>query len=268
MFSELTNDEILDYCSEVPLALALERLTELRILRSLDFAPPILDLGSGDGIFAKHVFKHSAIELGVDPSLSETEFAARSGHNYLLMCRSSGGNLPFKSNSVTTVFSNSVLEHIPDLDAVLRDVHRVLTPTGRLIATVPTDQFERYSLVSLGLKSLRLRRLEIKYRRYYNKFWKHYHAYSIPEWEARFRDNGFELVGSVSYGTRGSTAANDLLAPFGVISKMRRLGGARWVLSKRLRLVALRPFAPLLRRVVNGPVSGDALICLVLRAHA
>jgi SAM-dependent methyltransferase len=268
MYSDLTNDEVLDYCSQVPLALALERLTELRILRSLKFARPILDLGSGDGIFARQLFTHNEIELAVDPSSSETEFAAVYGHNYKLMCRSMGGNLPFRSDSVTTVFSNSVLEHIPDLDAVLRDVHRVLIPNGQFVATVPTDQFERYSLISLGLAFLRLRRLEIQYRRFYNSFWRHYHAYSVPEWEARFRVNGFEIVSSITYGTRLSTALNDLLAPFGIISKLRRVMNSPWVVSTPFRRRYLSPFSPLLRRAVNRPVSGDALVCLVLRAIA
>jgi len=266
MFSDLTSDEVLDYCSEVPLALALERLTELRILRSLKFAPPILDLGSGDGIFARHVFTHDHVELAVDPSSAETEFATRSGHNYGLMCRSRGDNLPFKSKSVTTVFSNSVLEHIQDLDEVLRDVHRVLVPSGQFVATVPTDRFERYSLISLGLAFLRLRRLEVRYRCFYNRFWKHYHAYSVSEWEARFRNHGFEIVSSITYGTGLSTALNDLLAPFGLISKLRRVNNSPWVVSKRFRRGYLRPFSPLLRRSVNRGVSGDALVCLVLKA--
>lgn len=268
MFKDLTDDEVLDYCSQVPLALALERLTELRILRSLAFVPPILDLGSGDGIFARQVFTHGEIELAVDPSSSETEFAALHGHNYKLICRSMGGDLPFRSDSVTTVFSNSVLEHIPDLDAVLRDVHRVLMPGGQFIATVPTDQFERYSLISLGLAFLRLRRLDVRFRRFYNSFWRHYHAYSLPEWEARFKVNGFELVSSITYGTRLSTALNDLLAPFGIVSKLRRVSNSPWVVSKPFRRGYLSPFAPLLRRAVNRPVSGDALVCLVLRAMA
>lgn len=266
MFRVLTDDEVLDYCSQVPLALALERLTELRILRSLKFAPPILDLGSGDGIFAKQVFAPGKVELAVDPSSLETRFAARSRNCYTLICRSTGDNLPFQSGSVTTVFSNSVLEHIQDLDSVLHEVHRVLIPTGQLIATVPTDRFERYSLISLGLASLGLRRLEALYRRFYNRFWKHYHAYSVTEWEARFRDSGFELVSFVTYGTRLSTALNDLLAPFGITSKLRRINGSSWVVSQRFRRGYLKPISPLLRRAVNRPVSGDALVCLVLRA--
>jgi len=266
MFSDLTNDEVLDYCSEVPLALALERLTELRILRSIEFTPPILDLGSGDGIFARHAFTHGHVELAIDPSSAETEFAVRSGHIYGLMCRSRGDNLPFKSKSVATVFSNSVLEHIRDLDDVLRDVHRVLIPSGQFIATVPTDRFERYSLISLGLAFLRLRRIEVRYRRFYNRFWKHYHAYSVPEWETRFRDNGFEIVSLITYGTRLSTAFNDLLAPFGLTSKLRRVNNSPWVVSERFRRGYLKPFALLLRRAVNRGVSGDALVCLVLKA--
>lgn len=37
------------------------------------------------------------------------------------------------------VLSNEVLEHVPDLDAALRDTARILKPGGRLIATFPFD---------------------------------------------------------------------------------------------------------------------------------
>ena len=44
--------------------------------------------------------------------------------------------LPFRSESFDTVTIIAALNHIPNREAVLRDVHRVLRPGGRLILTM------------------------------------------------------------------------------------------------------------------------------------
>jgi len=45
--------------------------------------------------------------------------------------------MPFEDASFQTVISNSVLEHIPDLDAVLLETARVLKPGGMFIFASP-----------------------------------------------------------------------------------------------------------------------------------
>ncbi|WP_236019773.1 class I SAM-dependent methyltransferase [Sabulicella rubraurantiaca] len=42
--------------------------------------------------------------------------------------------------SFDLIVSNEVLEHVPDLDAALRDMARILAPGGRLIATFPVGE--------------------------------------------------------------------------------------------------------------------------------
>ena len=44
---------------------------------------------------------------------------------------------PFPDASFDVVLSNDVLEHVPELDATLRDTARILKPSGRLIAHFP-----------------------------------------------------------------------------------------------------------------------------------
>ena len=54
-----------------------------------------------------------------------------------------GDAIPEPDASFDFVFSNSVLEHIPNLHAVLDEIARVVRPGGRVVATVPTSAVHR-----------------------------------------------------------------------------------------------------------------------------
>ncbi len=122
---------------------ALWRAVELRILAAEAFPRPILDLGCGDGLIAQTLFPDAPpIEMGFDPWWAQLRQAPGSGR-YRHVQQALGDAMPYPSNTFACVFSNSVLEHIPTLDPVLREAGRVLRSGGRFIATVPSDAFRR-----------------------------------------------------------------------------------------------------------------------------
>lgn len=51
--------------------------------------------------------------------------------------RASADALPFPNGSASEVLALHVLEHVPNLDATMREIARVLIPGGVLTATVP-----------------------------------------------------------------------------------------------------------------------------------
>ncbi len=122
---------------------ALWRAIELRTLATEPFPRPLLDLGCGDGLIARVLFAgEMPVEVGFDPWGAQVRKAPASGaYRYIQQAR--GDALPYPDASFGAVFSNSVLEHIPNLDPVLREVARVLRPGGRFLATVPSDAFRR-----------------------------------------------------------------------------------------------------------------------------
>ncbi|MBN2392153.1 MAG: class I SAM-dependent methyltransferase [Anaerolineae bacterium] len=122
---------------------ALWRAIELRVLAAETFPRPLLDLGCGDGLIAQVLFAGEApVEAGFDPWSSQVCKAPASGA-YRFVQQARGDAMPYPDASFDAVFSNSVLEHIPQLDPVLREVTRVLRPGGRFLATVPSDVFRR-----------------------------------------------------------------------------------------------------------------------------
>lgn len=47
------------------------------------------------------------------------------------------GRMPYAANSFDLIVNNQVMEHVEDLDAVLREIHRVLKPGGTLLSLFP-----------------------------------------------------------------------------------------------------------------------------------
>jgi SAM-dependent methyltransferase len=239
-----TDDPISNYLATTPLALALERGLECQVLARHDFVPPVLDIGCGDGLFAKNLFADK-IDTGIDPNASEIACAAKTGAYHELIC-CGGSEIPKASGTYSTVFSNSVLEHIPDLTPVLLEVHRVLKPGGSFFFTVPTNEFEQYSVVHRILITLGLTDHAVRFRKWYNRFWRHYHAYSVREWEKLIAEAGFEPIEMIRYNPPRMTTRNDCLTPLAVLSSVLKRMSGRWVLWPRLRSVF---FAPVARRI-------------------
>lgn len=68
--------------------------------------------------------------------------------------------LPFGSSTFDTVLCTSVLEHVPDAEAVVSEIARVLKPGGRLLITVPflypthEAPYDFWRTTHLGLRSV------------------------------------------------------------------------------------------------------------------
>ena len=124
-----------------PAALAVERSIESKYLNDKTFVRPILDIGCGDGVFAAAVFEEK-IDTGIDFDVSEIERAKQyDAYSELLVCPAH--KIPKKHNSYGTIFSNSVLEHIPELMPVLKEARRLLKP-----GDIFTLQFRQTALSS------------------------------------------------------------------------------------------------------------------------
>ncbi len=101
-----------------------------------------LDLGCGDGSILQRILEHVGPRemTGIDLDSRETAAAEESGV-YTTVYTGRASEIPEPDETFDFVFSNSVLEHIPDLEAVFAEVARVLKPGGTLYFTVPATTF-------------------------------------------------------------------------------------------------------------------------------
>jgi SAM-dependent methyltransferase len=96
----------------------------------------VLEIGTGTGALLDHLrnLGHDAQGVEIDPALIAE---SRQWHGELPVQRVTGTALPFPDASFDIVMSFDVFEHIPDTDAHLREVCRVLRPGGSYLMQTP-----------------------------------------------------------------------------------------------------------------------------------
>ena len=117
-----------------------------RLKKVLELCPEkidqdILDIGIGSGVLLPSLCQYGNV-YGID---IELKFVKKSRKvievhkiNAILL-NADIIHLPFQDNKFDTIYCISVLEHIKDLDSVLKEISRVMKNNGILIVGVPVE---------------------------------------------------------------------------------------------------------------------------------
>lgn len=137
----------------------------------------LLDVGCGKGGIAIACSLRGGEAFGIDPNKDELKIAMARAHtigvdNVRFVC-AVGENLPFKNGYFDLVLASSVLEHVKNPEAVIKEMIRVMNDEGFICVTVPNSLFPReahykvfyipYLPKRLGKIYLRLRNLNPDY---------------------------------------------------------------------------------------------------------
>ena len=261
------NSEFLDpYVRLVPLPLALERAIECMHYTAVPLKRPILDIGCGDGIFASILFAEP-VDTGIDPDPRELKIAETTGaYRELIECP--GASVPRPDASYRTIFSNSVLEHIPDVEPVLREMSRLLHPDGYAYVTIPTHRFDTETIGSRVLTALGARGLARRWRAMFRRFWNLYNIHDPATWREMFERAGFRIDHSFEYEPRTMYLLKEALMPISLPGAIAKRTVNRWVLTPSwLRGILVRPAAALFRRFLPQWARSDegCLLFVALR---
>ena len=114
------------------------RLRQVYLLARRYPSECILDIGCGDGAFALRLREACSAEraCGVDISAAAAELARGRGIEATAIDVGSEA-LPYPDATFDLVFAGEIIEHLFDTDHFLREVRRILRPTGVFILTTP-----------------------------------------------------------------------------------------------------------------------------------
>lgn len=138
----------------------------------------VLEIGSGTGAMLKALLDRGADARGVELRQDLIDEAGRH-YGALPLDRVDGTMLPFGAGSFDVVVSFDVFEHIPDSDAHLEEVSRVVTPGGWYLIQTPN----RYTNVVFET---------IRWRSFTRFREDHCSLHSLSELRDRLRRHGFE----------------------------------------------------------------------------
>lgn len=227
-------------------SLALWRGAEIAALREQRYVHPILDFGCGDGLVTSFVLRD--VEYGIDPDMHALQGAAqRDIYRHLLPVTIE--EMPVPQESIATVVSNSVVEHLTSLDEALHAVAQVLAPGGQFIFTTPTPTFSEW----LCLPNTR-------YAAWRNRQLIHRTLLSTFEWSRRLERVGLRIEAVRPYLGRDAVWAWDAM----------ELSQQIWIGRRRLVSVVWKRIPPALMGALAqlyasldlsaGPESGGQLI--------
>ncbi|MFM7261067.1 MAG: class I SAM-dependent methyltransferase [bacterium] len=107
---------------------------------------PILDIGSGDGLFAGLLARHALHVSAVEPereaiAIADARFAAEGLADLVTTIAGSAESLPFPARSARGALVLDVIEHLRNPVRALAEIRRVVAPGGRVLFATPAWKY-------------------------------------------------------------------------------------------------------------------------------
>lgn len=214
---------------ELPYFRAMLRAVEAAFYQDLDLPGPLLDVGCGDGHFTQTAFDR-VLDVGLDPWHGPIHEAGKRKH-YRLLTEAQGGKMPFPRAAFGSAISNSVLEHIPEVEEVLKETRRVLKPGAPFVFCVPNHRFNDSLSVVRGLDKLKLKSLSELYRGFFTCISRHRHMDNPGTWTKRLENAGFIVEKWFHYFPPKAVTVFEWGHYFGLPSLITHFLFNRWILS-------------------------------------
>jgi SAM-dependent methyltransferase len=254
----MTRDFLWPHLQALPYFRALLRAVEASLVHRISLPPPVLDVGCGDGHFGSVAFE-APTTVGLDPSLVSLREASHFDAYHWLVA-AGGERMPFADQTFASAFSNSVLEHIPPLQAVLNEVGRVVRPGGKFVFTVPNPGYLEHLALPTYPKRLGLHGVAAAYTEWFRVVTRTVNLEWEDGWRRRLETAGFTLRRSIRYFPPRALRVLEWGHYFGLPSLVARKLTGRWILlPSRFNLGLTERFV---RRYYREPLAGDGTYTL------
>jgi ubiquinone/menaquinone biosynthesis C-methylase UbiE len=260
-------------------ATAFWRAVEVDLLKK--FTPSAghcLDLGCGDGKLTSIAFNGKLMDglsvVGIDGDEYEARQAPHS-FSYARIHTCWASDIPEPSETFDHVISNSVLEHIQNIEQTIQEVARLLKNGGMLVFTVPSPGFHDCLYGPLNPHISRQAYLQELDQRL-----AHYRYWSADEWQKILARHNLIIRDQVEYFNRNEVRRWESISRFtaGVLYaltgaryapiELQKKSGLRGAQSKLLLPYGLaRVLAFLLSAGVKDTPAATTNACLLIRAY-
>jgi ubiquinone/menaquinone biosynthesis C-methylase UbiE len=232
------------YLKNAPLFMSLIRPQEAMLFEKNKnyLKHPIFDFGCGDGFFAQTTFGKKTIDIGLDLQSNPRLKQAKKSNVYNKILAYSGKVIPSPDNSVSTVISNCVLEHIPDIHMSLHEIYRILKPGGYFITSVMTSQWSKNMF---GTKIFGK-----GYADWLNRNQEHHNLLSEIQWDTCFKKNKFNIISKTGYLDKKQSQYLDLFHYLSFPSLISYMFFKKWVLMPKL--LEIVPIQYFVKRIINN----------------
>ena len=268
MAVEVQFEDFREYFPYAPTALCIKECTRASALDSFDCDGPILDVGCGDGVFAKLVFRGRDI-WGIDIDSNESGRAqATRVYSQIVLGDVTSARLP--SGFFATCLANCSLEHVANIGAALQNIRGSLQPGGKLLMIVPNKEWTTDFLSSRALEAIGAHLLAQKVREQIDSTFRHLQLHSAEEWSRIAAAAGLEVEEVRPIGSASGTVAFELFLLPSLLGWLNKRLTTRWTNFPGLRSLLTRPAHLLVRAAMasTGKTAPSAELLVVARRPA
>jgi SAM-dependent methyltransferase len=250
------------YFPYTPAALCIKECARLSALRRHACPGPILDVGCGDGLFARMAFDSEEV-WGIDIDAKEGRWAAASSaYSQVILGDVTRARLP--ETFFATCVANCSLEHVPRIDLALKNIAKSLRPGGKAYLFVPNRDWARKLVSYRVLEGLGQPELAELLRSSIDSFFKHHHLYDEQGWRDIVLASGMEVDVIEPIGSTASTVAYEALLIPSLAGWANKHLTTRWTNFPRFRRAFAAPVHALVERIMKRSDSEPTAEYLVV----
>jgi len=246
---EITLEDFKRYFPHTPAALCIKECARLSVMRRYPCPGPVLDVGCGDGLFARMAFDDVDV-WGIDIDAAEGRWAAASkAYTQVILGDVTQVTLP--EAFFATCVANCSLEHVPRIDLALKNILRSLRPGGLAYLFVPSAGWARHLTSARVLTELGAPVLGARIESSIDQVFKHHHLYDAPGWRRVVEQSGLEVVEIEPVLSTATTVAFEAFLLPSLAGLLNKRLTTRWTNFPSARKLFARPVYEAIRAIMD-----------------
>ncbi len=246
---EITLQDFERYFPHTPAALCIKECARLSVMRRHPCPGPVLDVGCGDGLFARMAFDDVEV-WGIDIDAAEGRWAAASqAYAQVILGDVTRAALP--AGFFATCVANCSLEHVPRIDVALKNILHALRPGGLVYLFVPAAGWASYLKSARVLRDLGAARLSTGIQNAIDHRFRHHHLYDAPGWSRVVEQSGLELLACEPVLSTATTVAFEAFLLPSLAGLLNKKLTTRWTNFPNARRLFARPVFEAVKAIMS-----------------